>query len=132
MIFMAIGIGFLYFVTNFIGGIQEEDEKYQNKDYQQEHKYDKYNSVDSIGQETLDFTGVDSATQSAAWQGSRLRQEFLTFFPDFSAMKYFIKDRIRGDSFQKKMLRSIGTIEGKYFSGAITSEQAKKELDLLK
>ena len=44
MIFIALGVGFLYFITNFVGDIQAEDEKYQNNEYNQERKYDQYNS----------------------------------------------------------------------------------------
>ena len=49
LIFIAIGLGALYLVTNFIGDIQAEDDASRNKDYVIAHKYDQYKSVDSIG-----------------------------------------------------------------------------------
>lgn len=131
-IFIVIGLGFLYFITTFIGDIQEEDDKYQNKGYQQEHKYDQYQSVDSIGQAILDLTGADIKTQVAAWNASQLKNEFLENFPDFSAMKTFVKERIRGDNLQIKLIKNIDNVENKYFSGTISAEQAKQMLDLLK
>ena len=131
-IFMAVGIGFIYVITNFIGDIQKSDEDYQNKGYKQEHKYNQYQSVDSIGQEILELTGVDSATQLAAWKESKLKDEFLDLFPDFSDMKRFVKERIRGDILQTKLSRLIDDVENKYFSGVINAEQAKRELGLLK
>jgi hypothetical protein len=131
-IFIVIGLGFLYFITTFIGDIQEEDDKYQNKGYQQEHKYDQYQSVDSIGQTILDLTGADIKTQVAAWNTSQLKNEFLENFPDFSAMKTFVKERIRGDNLQIKLIKNIDNVENKYFSGTISAEQAKQTLDLLK
>ena len=132
LIFIAVGVGFLYFITNFVGDIQEEDDRYQNQEYQQKHKYDQYQSVDSIGQEILDLTGADAATQIAAWKESRLEQEFLTLFPDFDAMKNFVKERTRGDVLQAKLLKKIDDVAGKYFSGTMDAEQAKRALDLLK
>jgi len=132
LVFIAVGIGFLYFVTSFVGDIQEEDNKFQNLEYKQKHKYDQYNTVDSIGREILDLTGTDAATQMAAWKESSLKQEFLTIFPDFDEMKKFTKERIRGKILEIKLFKKIDEVEGNYFSGTINAEQAKRELDLLK
>ena len=132
MIFIAIGIGFLYFITNFVGGIQAEDDKYKNNDYNQEHKYDQYKTVDSIGQGILDLTGADEKTQLAAWNSSFLKEEFLALFPNFSEMRSFIDDRIRGEILQNKLKNIVNTIEDRFFSGNMTVEQAKRELNLLK
>ena len=132
MIFIALGMGFLYFVTNFIGGIQAEDEAYQNKDYNQERKYDKYQGVDSIGQGILDLTGADAKTQLAAWNNSMLKDEFLENFPNFDEMKHFVNDRIRGKLLQDKLNNTINRIEDKFFSGTMDAEQAKRELSVLK
>jgi len=130
LIFIAIGMGFLYFITSFVGEIQEADDKYQNEEYQQKHKYDQYHSVHSIGQEILELSGADAATQIAAWKESRLKQDFLVLFPDFDAMKKFAKERTRGDALQAKLLKMLDDVEGKYFSGTMNAEQAKRALDL--
>ncbi len=132
LIFIAIGVGFLYFITSFIGDIQEEDDQYQNTGYKLEHKYDQYRSVDSIGQEILVFTDTDVTTQIAAWQSSGLKKEFLDLFPDYSEMKKFVKDRTRGDALQDKILKTLDSVESKFFSGTLNAEQAKQALDLLK
>ena len=131
LIFIAVSIGFLYFITNFVGEIQEEDDKFQNLEYKEKHKYDQYHTVDSIGRKILDLTGTDAATQIAAWKESRLKEEFLVLFPDFGEMKKFVKERIRGDALQAKLLKEIDDVEGKYFSGTMNAEQAKRALDLL-
>jgi hypothetical protein len=132
MFFIAIGMGFLYFVTNFVGDIQAEDDAYANNDYKQEHIYDKYQAIDSIGQEILDLTGTDAKTQLGAWNNSMLKDEFLELFPRFDEMKNFVKDRIRGKILQNKLTTTINTIEDKFFSGAVDAEQAKRELSSLK
>ncbi len=131
MIFIALGLGFLYFVTHFIGGL-EEDTPYANNEYKQEHKYDAYKTVDSVGQDILDVTGADAKTQLGAWNSSLLKDEFLDLFPDFTEMKNFINDRIRGKILQDKLIEKVTEIEDKFFSGGITAEDAKRELGTLK
>lgn len=131
IIFMAIGIGFLYFITNFVGDIQSED-SLQSSEYKDKHKYDAYQSVDSIGREILDVTDADEAVQVGAWNGSQLKGEFLTLFPDFSEMKIFAKERVRGVILQEKLMRMIDSVENQYFSGTMDAEVAKRTLGNLK
>jgi len=132
MIFIGIGIGFLYFITTFIGDIQAEDDAYQNKDYNTKHLYDKYQTVDNIGQEILDLTGAPKSVQFSAWNDSLLKDDFLELFPDFSEMKLFVNDRIIGKELQNKLNHNLEGVEDKFFSGDMTAEQAKRELSLLK
>lgn len=132
MIFIAIGMGFLYFVTSFVGDIQAEDDAYRNNSYNEEEKYNKYKTLDSIGQDILDVTGENAKMQLDAWNHSELKEEFLELFPDFSAMKEFVSDRLRGKILQGKLKSKINTIEDKFFSGGITAEDAKRELSTLK
>jgi len=131
MIFIAVGIGFLYFITNFVGEIQEDD-NLQNSEYKEKHKYDAYHNVDSIGQEILDVTGAASPVQVAAWNASILKKDFLLLFPDFSEMKVFINERVRGKEVQEKLINSVNDVEDKYFSGVMNAEQAKRALGTLK
>jgi len=132
LVFIAIGIGFLYFITNFVGDIQEEDDRYRNRAYEQKHKYDKYKSIDSVGQEVLNLLGTSVGTQVAAWNESELKDEFILLFPDFGDMKDFVRDRIQGDALTTKLLAQIKSVEDRFFAGIITAEQAKQELDRLK
>jgi len=131
-IFIVIGMGFFYVVTNFVGGIQKEDEVYQNNGYKQEHQYDQYITTDSIDRVILNLNGADEKTQVNAWNNSSLKSEFIDLYPDFDTMKLFIKERTRGEEFQEKMLHYIDGVESKFFSGAIDSEEAKRQLSMLK
>jgi len=132
LVFIAIGIGFLYFITNFVGDIQEEDDKYRNKAYEKEHKYDAYQGVDSVGRSVLNLFDADPKTQVAAWNESRVKEEFVSLFPDFDEMKKFAKERINGDALQTKLLERIKSVEDGFFSGTMTAEQAKQALGTLK
>lgn len=131
-VFILIGLGALYLVTHFVGDIQAEDDVYQNNEYKVEHKYDQYQKVDSVGQSILSVNDADAKTQEAAWHASLVKVEFLELFPDYSEMKKFVKERVRGDAIQKKLLQTLDTVEGKFFSGALNAEQAKDALDSLK
>lgn len=131
MIFIAVGVGFLYFITNFVGEIQEDD-NLQNSEYKEKHKYDAYHNVDSIGQEILDVTDAATSVQVAAWNASMLKKDFLLLFPDFSEMKVFVDERVRGKVLKEKLINSLNDAEDKYFSGAMNAEQAKRSLETLK
>jgi len=129
MIFIAVGIGFFYLVTSYVGDIQKEDEKFQNSAYQEEHRYDQYYTVDSIGEEIIDVTLADPQTQMEAWNHSRLKSEFLEIFPDFDTMKAFIKNRVRGEQLIMRLINKVNEVEDKFFSGAMNAEQAKRALE---
>lgn len=130
-VFILIGVGFLYFITNFVGDIQQ-DEKFQNEEYKQKHQYDQYKTVDSIGREILDMTGASLNTQVQAWNDSALKTDFLELFPDFSEMKIFVNERLRGDALKAKLIKQVDDVEAQYFAGTMDAEQAKRELSLLK
>jgi hypothetical protein len=129
LIFIAIGVAFIYFITNFVGDIQEEDEKFRNTGYEQKHQYDEYMSQDSIGRDILDLTGASPTMQMQVWNSSTLKGEMLADFPDFSLMKLFVKERVRGDAFQQKLLQHIDDVELQYFSGKLDPENAKRALE---
>ena len=130
-IFILIGVGFLYFITNFVGDIQNEDPAFQNSEYHSAHKYDKYYTTDSIGEEVLDLTSAKPDEQVDVWNHSRLKEEFLSLYPGFMEMKQFIKERTRGEPFQQKMLKHINTIEEQFMAGKINAEEAKRRLSTL-
>lgn len=131
IIFVAIGIGALYLVTNFIGDIQSEDETYRNTGYNEKNKYNKYKTTDSIGRDVLDVTTVPASTQMDAWHASLLKEEFLALFPDFSSMQLFAEERVRGQVLKSKLKSTVKSVEDAYFSGGMDAEQAKRKLDSL-
>ena len=132
MVFIAIGVGFLYFIINFVGDIQAEDDKYANQAYNKEHKYDMYKGEDSIGRPVLNLFDADAKTQVAAWNASKIKDEFISLFPDFEEMKKFASERVNGEPIRGKLLTQINKIEDQFFSGSVTAEQAKRALSTLK
>jgi len=132
MIYIAIGVGFFYLITTYVGDIQKEDKVFRNSEYEQQHKYDQYMTTDSIGQTILDVTLADAKTQVQAWNQSELKKEFLDLFPDFDTMKEFVKNRVRGEMLLKKLDTQISTVEDKFLSGTINAEEAKRALEKLK
>ena len=131
MVFIAIGIGGIFFVTNFVGDIQKEDEVYRNDGYDQENKYNQYKKEDSIGREILDVTGAPVTIQMDAWNASVLKKEFLDIFPDFSGMQVYADERVRGNALKSKLKSTLESVESAYFSGGMDAEQAKRKLGSL-
>lgn len=131
-IFILIGLGALYFVTDFVGKIQEKDEIYRINRYIIEHQYAKYQNVDSVGRPILVVNNADEKVQIEAWNFSALKVEFLALFPNYLEMKKFTKERIRGEYLQKRLILIINDVEGKFYSGEINTEQAKRMLDSVK
>jgi len=129
LVFIAVGIGFFYMVTNYVGKIQHEDDSFQNSAYQQEHKYDQYYAEDTIGQAIIDASYADPEILLDIWDKSPLKPEFLELFPDFDTMKSFVRHRVRGEALINRLLVKINEIEDKFFSGKMNAEQAKRALE---
>jgi hypothetical protein len=132
IIFVGLGIAGIYYTTNFIGKVQKEDERFQNEEYKEEQRLNQYDTVDSIGQDILDLTEVSSEVQVEVWNKSQLREEYMSLFPNFSEMKKFVGDRLRGEALQAKLLHSINSVEDQFFSGAMSMEKAKRKLRYLR
>jgi hypothetical protein len=132
LIFIAVGIVFMYVVSNFVTDLQKEDEQLQSSTFYKKHSIDKFIKTDSIGQTILDVEGEPIEVQVSAWNQSALKSELVEYFPDFDTMKLFAKDRVRGEELKTKLVKYIDTIEKKFFAGEIDAERAKKELATLK
>lgn len=128
LIFVIIGVGAIYYVSNSIGDIQKEDEVYRNEAYNEQHKYDSYKGKDSIGRNILNLYSASPAEQIDAWNDSQLKKEYISMFPDFDEMRKFSQERVNGDYLNKKLLNQIKNIEKRFISGKITSERAIVDL----
>jgi len=131
IIFVGVGVGFLYLVTNFVGDLEKDDRYSTNSEYTQNDKYNKYISKDSIGRVILDLEGVSKTTQIDVWDHSALKEECLTYYPDYDEIKKFIKERVVGQSFQKYLLDNVAQIEKGFLMGDIDSDQALRKLESL-
>jgi hypothetical protein len=131
IVFVTVGIGFLYFITNFVNDIEKDDGYPTQTAMSQDDKYAKYIKYDSIGRPVLDIKGVALNVQKDVWRHSNLREDFLSFYPDYDEMKKFIKERIVGDEFQAYMLEQVSLIEKDFLMGRIDSDQAEIRLESL-
>ena len=131
MIIMLVGVGGLYFLTNFIGEIKQDNSVLQTDEYREENKFVKYNTIDSIGQDILDVTLADNQTQIDAWNASILKIDFIGLFPNFDEMKIFVKERTRGHYLHNKLNNLIDNIEEEYLGGKINAEKAKRAINNL-
>ena len=100
-IYILVGFSFFYMMTSFVENLQVEDDRYRNKNYNNEHQYDKYQSTDSVGQSVLKIEGIKLPVQIKAWNASPIKAEWLVLFPNFSAMKSFVSDRVQGQAWRQ-------------------------------
>jgi len=129
IVFLLIGGIFFYFVMGLVEDTQTEEER--STISKQEELYEQYRAFDSIGQEILDVTSANTATQLKAWNASQIKVEFLEIFPDFDTMRGFVKNRVRGEPLVQKLTKKINEVEDKFFSGTMNAEQAKRALGQL-
>ncbi len=129
IVYIAVAILLGIATFNLVKDVQNEDTYTAVK---HDNKYSKYLSVDSLGDKILDLTQADTDTQISVWNESELKKEFLALFPDFDAMRNFVKNRIKGDPLTAKLLTHINTIENKFFSGSIGAAEAHEALSVLK
>jgi len=128
LILVAVGIFFGYFMLGFVKNTEGigDDTITINLNSGGDSSLLGENS---IGQTTIDLSTVAESGQSKAWKESSLHGEFMDLFPDFSAMKDFVNDRVLGDPFQKKLMDKVTSVEDDFFSGKIEREAAIKALD---
>ena len=131
MVFVAVGIGFYYGITNFVGDMEKDDGYPTTTMEQEEHKYDKYISHDSIGRTILIVDGLDRKTQLEAWRHSSIRDDFLSFYPEFDEMKTVIKERVMSKDLQVYLLDKTKEIERDFLSGTLDAEEAQRRLKSL-
>jgi hypothetical protein len=132
IVFLAVGIGFFYVITNFVGDI-EKDDGYPTTSMEEEaHKYDKYMSVDSIGRDIIVVDALDRDTQIKVWNRSEVRDEFLDFFPEFDEMRKIIKERVSAEDFREYLIDKVDSVETSFLNGDITSDDALKKLQNLR
>ena len=126
IIALVMGLSLFYVVGKY-----DLTAPFQNsKKYDNVHKYDKFYGSDSIGRDVLDLRGQDDESQLKAWNQSPLKDAFFTLFPDFSDMRYFIEEHLRGEFLINYLLENIEEIESDFFSGTLTTEEAKRKFRL--
>lgn len=128
MLFVVVGVFFGYFLLGFVKNSEGtgEDTVVINTDFGGDTSLEK---KDIIGRSVIDLSLTPESTQSEAWLRSALHNEFLDLFPNFTAMRDFAAERVEGEPFQQQLLNKISQVEDDFFSGRITEDVAKKNLD---
>jgi hypothetical protein len=127
LIFIAMGIGAIYFTTTAVESIQDDD-RYKNSSYSENSEKDdrEYQGRNSIGDIILDVSSVDVKKQVTIWNRSEMKNEFLTNFPNFANMRDFVDDNIVGDALKQKLKKTIDIVEDKFIGGEMGAFEAKK------
>jgi len=131
IIFIIVGAMAIYLTNTFVGSIQDSD-RYQNSGYSENSadNDEQYQGVNSIGDIVLDVSSLDAKKQITVWNRSEMKQEFLSSFPNFGDMKYFVDNKIIGDSLKKKLNDTIDFVEDKFVAGEMKVDEAKRKFTL--
>lgn len=128
LIFVTIGLGAVYFLTNVVGEIQD-DVNYSSSSSENSMQYEQYYAFDVVGDRILKVENLDAGKQLKVWNESELKLEFLELFPDFEGMKKYVGSRVEGDPLQKTILKKIDSIEFQFLGGTLSGLQAKSTLE---
>lgn len=129
VILLIIGALLAYFVTSFVGDIEESDDSLLTEEKMIKKEDMTYHEKDLIGQTVLIFRNDSFKKKLAIWSRSPLHKEFMNYFPNFLLMKSFINDRIVDKDFQKRLTEKVVEIEDAYLAGEISQMQAKIKLN---
>jgi len=93
---------------------------------------DKSNTVvNSKGDEVLLLSKLSLQEKKKLWESSIFKNDMLALFPQFSEMRYFIKNHIEdddNDGFKQEILEHINDVELEYIGGSLTGQSAKASL----
>jgi hypothetical protein len=128
LVFIGVGLGFLYLVTRFVGDIQKED-ALQNDAYKAQHKYEHVYETDSVlGERIINVSTLKPKDQIEAWNQSDLRYKMLEYFPNFEEMKAYVEIHVKGEPLRTEVLHHIEKTADAYLAGEISSDEARTRL----
>jgi len=130
---VIFGIIALFFIlsglVSFINDLQDEVDHPKSYDRSTEIKNEDYYNINVVGDQTILLSGLSESKKRELWNSSNLKNEMMSFFPDFSLMHEFVAERIIDDSnFKKKLLDKIDSTEEEYIGGTLTGQRAKAAL----
>jgi len=139
IILIAIGLAIAYFiVTKVVDGTNklEADNSHDlHKNYvakQVEDRDKKYHKEDSIGQIVFNGTGLSLPEKKDIWSRSPLKDEMISKFPKFDLMYMFTRNRIEDSDLRRAVDKVIKSVENKFLSGKLNSNDAIYQLGLIK
>ena len=130
LIFIAVGIGFLYFIKTFMHDVAMDDTiQYGNKAAIERDKgYDRFVRMDDTGESILDVSEAPENVQTEAWNNLSFKDDMAELFPDFDTMRTFVRNKVKGEPLKSKLLKKIKDVEDAFLSGRMPSEDAKEAL----
>jgi len=130
VILVGVGVLFAYFVFNFVGNVEEDDEtSVASQDKRKAEEYAKYYHKDAAGNRVLDFSNAPLSKAQAVWKESPIRQKIIEQVPQFEYMKEMINIYLAKSPFRDRLLKRLEKIEGKYLSGSIDTDEARRLLE---
>jgi len=131
IVLLAVGLGFLYFATNIVKQVEDDNPRLQNNQSRKAKENLKYYIEDSNGDLVLDFSSESIAKSKLVWKDCIVKKEIMGYFPNFDTMKQIVNNKLIDSKFKTFFLNKLNKTENDYISGNITLDQAKAGLNNL-
>ncbi len=123
----AIGVAIIYFATNFSGDKPaDNDISWSVSD--KNDKLSPYYEEDVLGNRVLNLSKVSLDQAKSIWPSTPTAQEISSIVPDFDLARIEIENSVVEGEFRQYLFQSLEEIEGRFQSGKIQSNQAKKAI----
>ena len=126
LVMAAIGVAIVYFATNYAG-----DKPMDSVPAFLPNKNDKlapYYEEDVLGDQVLNFSKISLDQAKSIWPSTPTAQEISSTVPDFDLARVEIGNNVAEGAFRQYLLQFLEEIEGRFQSGKIQSNTAKKAI----
>ena len=127
LIIAAIGVAIIYFATNFSGDKPADNDiswSVSNKNDQLSPYYEE----DVLGNLVLNLSKVSLDQAKSIWASTPTAQKIASIVPDFDLARINIENNVVDGAFRRYLLAFLEKLEGRFQSGKIQSDQARKAL----
>jgi hypothetical protein len=131
LILVAIGIGFIFFATDFMKSVEGDPSSADYTVTPEEETIYKYFKDGASGNKIFDPAPLTIEKAKEFWDESKIKQEMMDYFPKFDLMKKYVKLHVATGDFLELVLSKISEAELKYQTGKINYEEARRIIDNL-
>ena len=127
LIIVAIGAVIIYFATNFAGDASaDSDISWSVSDTND--KFSPYYVEDVLGNRVLNFSKISLDRAKSIWPSTPTARKIASIVPDFDLVRTEIENNIAAGTFRRYLLQFLEKLQGRFYSGKIQSDQARKAL----
>ncbi len=130
IIMIAVGAAFIYFALGLFNTSSSEDDTKWEPDSAKK-VYESYYQEDSLGDKVLNLNSLETTKAKTIWAATPAMEQIVSAVPDFELVKAKIGNLLADGPFKSYLLNYVDGLKGRYLTGEIDSEKAKRLLRTL-